>query len=82
MKSLKPSCLNSAEPSIWRDIKACNLVVGNWGCEEDEGIEALRMKGLHRGNSDLSKPPAPSDQMNILLFVIILLAQWATLLFL
>jgi len=47
-------------------------VVGNWGCGEDEGIGAVtRMKALHRDNSDFSKPPAPSDQMNILLFAFI-----------
>lgn len=63
MKSLKPSCPNTGEPSIWREIKAYSLVVGNSGCEEDEGPAC--------GNSDFSKPPAPSDLMNILLFAII-----------
>lgn len=33
---------------------------GNWGCE-----------ALHTGNSDFSKPLAPSDQTNILPFAII-----------
>lgn len=37
MKSLKPSSPNSAEPSIWREMKAYSLLVGNWGCGEDEG---------------------------------------------
>lgn len=67
MKSIKPSCTNSAELSIWGEVKAYSLVFGNWGCGEDEGTGAVRWMQAMSSPSLLLH----LRKMNILPFVII-----------
>lgn len=72
MKSLKSSCPNSAETSVWRQIKVYSLVVWIWHYGDDEDTGAGRkMKALHSSKSDFTKAPAPSEQMNMSHFGII-----------